>query len=105
MNGEETGTMVERAAREALRYVFDPELGVNVVDLGLLVSLKEDAGSLSVEYRLTSPTCPVGSMVAHAMDDALRAVPGVLEVTLTQVDDPPWSPDCISPVGRTLLGL
>lgn len=105
MNGADAGTPVERAAREALRQVFDPELGVNVVDLGLLVSLREDAGSLEVLYRLTSPTCPVGSMVAHAMDDALRSVPGVLEVTLTQVDDPPWSPDCIGPEGRALLGL
>ena len=96
---------VEAAVRQAFYNVMDPELGVNVMDLGLIVGLDFDQGELSVRYRLTSPTCPVGGMMSNAMDDAALGVPGVGATLMTRLDDPPWSADCISPEGRKLLGI
>lgn len=105
MSSEDEKQRVEKAAREALYGVADPELGINVVDLGLIIGLAFDQGEMSLRYRLTSPTCPVGSMVASAMDDALRGVPGVEATLLYREDDPPWSADCISPEGRKAMGI
>jgi metal-sulfur cluster biosynthetic enzyme len=106
MSDNTNSTALEAAAREALRGIYDPELGINVVDLGLVVSLKEETpGYLDVTYRLTSHNCPIASVVAHAMNEALRALPGLRDLSLRQVDDPPWSPDCVTPEGRMLLGF
>ncbi len=93
------------AATAALRRVVDPELGVNVVDLGLLAELTEDRGLLRIRYKLTSPHCPVGGMIAAGMHDAVAALPGVSAVVMEQVEDEPWSVACVSPEGRALLGL
>jgi len=102
MNEHET---LLASATAALRQVVDPELGVNVVDLGLVAELEEDRGLLRVRYKLTSPNCPVGSMIAAGMHDAVALLPGVSAVVMELVEDPAWNVDCLTPEGRSLLGL
>jgi metal-sulfur cluster biosynthetic enzyme len=91
-------------ATAALRQVVDPELGVNVVDLGLVAGVEEDRGLLKVRYRLTSAACPVGGMMAAGMHDAVAMLPGVSNVVMELIEDPPWSVDLVTPEGRALLG-
>jgi len=104
MNTEDN-TGGQQRAYLALKKVIDPEIGLNVVDLGLILDLNFDDGNIELNYRLTSPICPVGGMIARAMDDALRTIPGVKDVDMMRVDDPPWNPECISPQGREQLGF
>jgi len=88
-----------------LRTVMDPEMGINVVDLGLVRSLRLRGNVLELGYQLTSATCPIGGMMAAAMHDALDALPGVMGVDMDLVEDPPWGVDRMSPEGRKALGM
>lgn len=92
-------------ATEALRTVVDPEMGVNVVDLGLVWGLAWRGGVLELSYQLTSATCPIGGMMAQAMHDVLAALPEVMGVDMHLVEDPPWDVERISPAGRRALGM
>jgi metal-sulfur cluster biosynthetic enzyme len=92
-------------AETALRAVVDPEIGINVVDLGLVHGLRLRGDVLDLTYQLTSATCPIGGMMAAAMHDALDALPGVMGVDMHLLDDPPWSADRISPQGKKILGI
>lgn len=92
-------------ATEALRRVVDPEMGINVVDMGLIAGMELHGDVISLSYRLTSQTCPVGGMITAAMHDALEAVPGVLGAELHASQDPPWGPELMTPEGRAALGL
>lgn len=90
-------------ARRRLREVYDPELGINVVDLGLLESLRLEGALLVLRYRLTSDACPVGPMIVDGMRSVLEGLPGVAEVRSEQLMDG-WSPERMTPEGRLLLG-
>lgn len=92
-------------ADAALRRVLDPEMGINVVDLGLVHSLRLRGHVLVLNYQLTSDSCPIGGMMAAAMHDALDALPEVMGVDMHLLDDPPWSADRISPQGKKMLGI
>jgi metal-sulfur cluster biosynthetic enzyme len=92
-------------ADAALRTVIDPEMGVNVVDLGLVRAVRLRGKILALSYQLTSPTCPIGGMMAAAMHDVLEALPGVLGVEMDLQEDPPWSIERMSPQGRKILGI
>jgi metal-sulfur cluster biosynthetic enzyme len=90
---------------EALRAVVDPEIGLNVVDLGLVYGLDVDeAGCVRVEMTLTTPGCPLHAAIHEAVERVLRRVPGVRSVDLELVWVPPWTPDMITPAGRRALG-
>lgn len=91
-------------ARDALKQVEDPEAGINVIDLGLIYDIREDAGGLAVAMTFTSEACPAGPTLAAAVEQALRSLPGAPEVTIELTFDPPWSPEMITPDGRALLG-
>jgi len=104
MNAAEREALLA-SATAALRQVVDPELGINVVDLGLVASLELHGDIVSVNYRLTSHTCPVGGMITSAMHDALEAVPGIFGAELHLSEDPPWGPELMTPEGRAALGL
>lgn len=97
---------VERETLEyAMREVMDPEVGVNVYDLGLIYEvLAGDQGDLRVLMTMTTPACPASSMLADQVRDVLRALPGVREVEVELVWDPPWSPDRMSEAARRQLG-
>jgi metal-sulfur cluster biosynthetic enzyme len=100
-----TTPITQDAIREALRDVIDPEIGLNIVDLGLIYDITVNNGDVLITMTLTTPGCPLHDSIAEAAEEVIRfMVPGVQGVTVDLVWDPPWSPDLISEEGRHLLG-
>lgn len=97
--------MTEDSLREALREVIDPEVGVNVVDLGLVYDIRLKTEAVEVDLTMTSPACPLGDMVIDEARRALRrVVPGDREIRVNLVWDPPWGPAMMSEQARRVLG-
>jgi metal-sulfur cluster biosynthetic enzyme len=94
----------ERQVTDALRHVYDPELGINVVDLGLIYGLSIENGVVHLEMTLTSPGCPLGELIEDRVQQALGGLPGVTWVDLRLVWDPPWGPQRISKEALEALG-
>lgn len=91
--------------RLALRKVKDPELNLNVVDLGLIYEIQVDGGQVKVDMSLTSPGCPSGPEIMTGVEQQARQVEGVEEVNVNLVWSPMWSPDRIEPRIRAYLGF
>jgi metal-sulfur cluster biosynthetic enzyme len=89
----------------ALRECYDPEIPVNVVDLGLIYNLKIEGTAVDVLMTLTAIGCPVGPEVMAEVEGRLREVPGVEVCNVTLTYDPPWSPDRMSEDARWELGI
>lgn len=91
----------------ALKQVIDPELGINVVDLGLIYDVHiGDDGSIGIEMTLTTPGCPLHASFREAIEEALwLSLPDITDVTVELVWDPPWTPEKISSEGLAELGL
>ena len=90
----------------ALKKVYDPEMPVNIYDLGLIYGLDvDDAGRVSVRMTLTAPNCPVAGSLPASVEQAIRGVPGVTEVKLELTFDPPWTKDSMSEAAMLALGL
>ena len=92
-------------AKLALRKVKDPELGLNIVDLGLIYEIVVDGSDIHVDMTLTSPGCPAGPQIMSDAERALQALPGVGEVELNLVWTPYWTPERIEPRVRAYMGL
>lgn len=91
---------------QVLRTVRDPELPVNVYDLGLIYALEVDAmGKVELAMTLTAPACPVAGQVVSEVHEQVRALPGVAHVRTRLVWDPPWTPDRLSTAAKLELGL
>ena len=90
---------------EALRQVEDPELGMDIVDLGLVYEVEVEGEKAKVVYSLTSMGCPAGPLIAQDIDRAALEVPGVEEVELELTFDPPWTPDKMSDDAKFILGF
>ena len=91
---------------EAMKDVFDPEIPVNVVDLGLVYDVEVDAeNSVYVVMTLTAPGCGMGPFIAQQAEWRIAEVEGVEDVTVEMVFDPPWTPEMITDDGKKLLGL
>ena len=90
---------------EALSQVEDPELGMDVVDLGLVYDVELEGSKAKVLYSLTSMGCPAGQLIAQDMDRVTREVPGIEEVDLELTFDPPWTPDRMSEDAKFILGF
>ena len=95
----------EAAARTALRQVKDPELEMNIVELGLVYDVEIEDGAVRVRMTLTSPGCPAGPMITNDAYRVLRALEGVKDVNIDIVWEPYWTPERIDPKVRALLGL
>ncbi len=94
------------AVLQALRNVYDPELGINIVDLGLVYDVVIDAeGGVDITYSLTTMGCPIGPMIEDQMRQFLAGVPGVGEVRPEMVLRPPWSPEMMSDEAKAALGI
>lgn len=91
--------------REQLRNVIDPELGLNIVDLGLVYDVEVDDGQATVTMTLTSPGCPAGGMIMAGAQEAARATEGVDDAEVKLVWKPFWTPDRIDPDVRAALGF
>ena len=103
--GPAQDTLTEDDARLALRRVKDPELNLNIVDLGLVYAIRTSGDKVEVDISLTSPGCPSGPEILKAAEDELRVIDGVGEVTVNLVWSPPWTPERIEPRVRAYLGF
>jgi metal-sulfur cluster biosynthetic enzyme len=90
---------------EALRVVEDPELGMDVVDLGLVYEVTVDGAAVSVLYSLTSMGCPAGAQIEQDIRDAVGSMEGVEKVKTELTYTPPWSPDRMSDDAKFVLGF
>jgi len=88
-----------------LNGVIDPEIGIGVVDLGLIYNVEINNGHATVIMTLTSMGCPVGPSIIHQIEDAAKEIPNVKEVVVNLVWDPIWTPDRINPDVRAMLGV
>ena len=91
--------------RLALRRVKDPELNLNIVDLGLVYDMAVDERAVRIDMSLTSPGCPSGPEIMGEAEQQLRSLPGVEDVVVNLVWSPPWSPERIEPRVRAYLGF
>jgi metal-sulfur cluster biosynthetic enzyme len=92
------------ALLDALREVHDPEVGIDVVSLGLVYDARLEAGDARVTMTLTSAACPLGDFIRRDAEWRLRKVPGVTTAHVDIVFDPPWTPARMSDEARALLG-
>jgi metal-sulfur cluster biosynthetic enzyme len=91
--------------RAALRRVKDPELNLNIVDLGLVYDIAVDGSRVNINMSLTSPGCPSGPEIMTAAEQQVRTLDGVEDVAVNLVWDPMWSPDRIEPRIRAYMGF
>ena len=90
---------------EALRQVEDPELGMDIVELGLLYDVEVDGKNVKVTHSLTSMGCPAGPMIQEDINRVAREVPGVEDVDIELTWDPPWTPERMSDDAKFILGF
>ena len=100
-----TATVTKDVVLEALHDVFDPEIPVNVVDLGLIYGVEVEDGNVDVRMTLTFAGCGMGPYIAQQAEWRIAEIDGVEDVNVEMVFDPPWSPDQITEDGKKLLGL
>jgi len=97
---------LEQRVIQALRTVYDPEIPVNIYDLGLVYELQvDDAGAVMIRMTLTAPGCPVAQTFPGTVEQAVKSVPGVTDARVELVWDPPWSRELISEATRLELGM
>jgi metal-sulfur cluster biosynthetic enzyme len=92
-------------ARLVLRRVKDPELNLNIVDLGLIYDVNVEGPNVRVDMSLTSPGCPSGPEIMGEAEQQLKSIAGVGDVTVNLVWSPPWTPDRIEPRVRAYMGF
>lgn len=98
---------LEAQVVEAIKTIYDPEIPVNIYELGLIYELRADeaTGKVEVEMTLTSPACPVAGTLPGEVETKIRELEAVTEVTVELVWDPPWSKDLLSDAAKLTLGL
>ena len=90
---------------DALKTVYDPEIPVNIFDLGLIYEVRINTGFVDIDMTLTAPGCPVAHTFPGMVERSVCMVPGVTGAAVELVWDPPWTPDLISEAARLELGL
>ncbi len=90
---------------EALRQVEDPELGMDIVELGLFYEAEIQGDDVKVTYSLTSMGCPAGAMIQEDIERVVREIPGVGDVASELTFEPPWTPDRMSDDAKFILGF
>jgi len=104
-----TGDALEQEVWKALKTCYDPEIPVNIVDLGLIYDMHldtlTDGARVEVKMTLTAQGCGMGTSIAADARNKILDLPGVVEADVQVVWDPPWTPEKISPEGRALLGI
>ena len=107
---EKDGKVNEKAVWEAMKTCYDPEIPVNVVDLGLIYSCElndNQAGgsNVNIKMTLTAPGCGMGDMIAGEVKQKIEGIPGTAEVAVELVWDPPWDRDMINESAKLQLGM
>ncbi len=95
----------EKSVMDSLRNVYDPELGINIVDLGFIYKIEINEGRVNVRMTFTSPHCPLSGMITDQVKEAAIKVNGVKEVNVELVFDPPWNPSMMNSEIRKQLGV
>jgi len=99
-------TVIEAQVQDALRTCFDPEIPVNIYELGLVYDVHADAaGVVSIKMTLTSPHCPAAQSIPAEVEAKVKEIPGVTAVTIDLVWDPPWDPSRMSEAARLQMGM
>ena len=96
---------VEDAVLEQLKNVIDPELGINIVDLGLVYEVAVEDTTVHIEYTLTTMGCPIGPLIESQMKQLVAKVDGVEDFEAEMVFSPPWTPDKMSEEAKAALGM
>lgn len=97
--------VTEKAVRDALKEVQDPELGLDLVVLGLVYDIEVNGSDVKATISLTSPMCPVADQIVEQAHEAVAGVEGVDKAEVALTFDPPWTPERIAPLIRSSLGL
>ena len=99
-------TIIEAEVIEALRTCFDPEIPVNIYEMGLIYGVKvNNAGVVAIEMTLTSPHCPAAQSIPSEVEGKVRQIAGVTDVKIDIVWEPPWEPSKMSEAARLQLGM
>ena len=101
----QSATVTTDEVLEALRDVYDPEIPVNIVDLGLVYEVDVDDGDVDVQMTLTFAGCGMGPYIAQQAEWRLAELEGIEDINVDLVFDPPWTPEMITEEGKKLLGL
>lgn len=98
--------MTERRAEidAALSDVIDPELGIDIVNLGLIYAVGEEDGNVDIVMTLTTPGCPMHGTIRADVEQRLRRLPWIKDLRVHVTYEPPWTPERLSPRARVLLG-
>lgn len=97
--------VTEKAVRDALKAVKDPELNLNLVVLGLVYGVEVDGAKAKATITLTTPMCPAAGQIVEEAKAAIAGIEGVAEAEVELTFDPPWTPERISPLIRSSLGI
>ncbi len=100
-----TETVTKDSVIEIMKQVYDPEIPVNVVDLGLVYDIQVHEGDVHILMTLTAPGCGMGPMIAQQAEWAVSELEGVEDVEVEMTFDPPWTPELITEDGKKLLGI
>ncbi len=101
----QTSSPTEQEVLHALRWVVDPEIGVNIVDLGLIYQVDISDQGIEVKMTMTTPACPLHTLIVSQVDTLLRRkFSQAGEINVTLVWDPPWEPELMSEAARRQLG-
>jgi metal-sulfur cluster biosynthetic enzyme len=103
-SGNGTSELSKDSVLEALKDVIDPELGINIVDLGLVYEVRIEVDTVHIEYTLTTMGCPIGPLIEAQMQQLLGGFPGVQNVEAEMVLRPPWTPEMMSEEAKAALG-
>jgi len=95
----------QEAIIEKLKECLDPELGINIVDLGLVYSINIEDSNVGVQMTLTTPGCPLDSYFVKDVTSKLKTIKGVKDVMVEMTFDPPWSPSKMTEESKDLLGF
>ena len=101
----DTAIITREVVLEALKDVYDPEIPVNVVDLGLIYGVEVDDGDVEIKMTLTFAGCGMGPYIAQQAEWRIAEIEGVDDINVELVWDPPWTPDQITEEGKKMLGL
>jgi FeS assembly SUF system protein len=103
--GESSPLDLKEQVVDALRTIYDPEIPVNIYELGLVYGIDANPEEVLIEMTLTSPGCPVAGSLPMEVKSRIREIEGVKSVRVELVWDPPWNPDMISEAGKLQLGI
>ncbi|MFN2589625.1 MAG: metal-sulfur cluster assembly factor [Actinomycetota bacterium] len=103
-NGQPDGDSIREQVLDALKQVDDPELGINIVDLGLVYGIELQGNAVHITYTLTTMGCPIGPLIEAQIKQLLAGIEGVDEVNAEMVLRPPWTPEMMSEEAKAALG-